>query len=154
MRNYRKRWRPALPSAHGRSSDGVGMLDNSSALLDPRRRTLLGSDARLPDYFGPFRNFAADERSEFLGRTGTQLAAFGEQHFLDVWHCEYGHDLAVQARDDFARRLRRREHTVPDDSLESRKSGFGDRRHIRHQAGAGGAARGDRPDLAFPDELR
>ena len=78
------------------------------------------------------QELASDKGAEFLRRAGDRLEPQRRDAFQHVGQPQILHDLAVELRDDRRRRARGNQHAVPGGCVESRQTGFGDRRQLGH----------------------
>src|SRR5262245_22158795 len=89
------------------------LVDGASTPNLPRcpseSATLLDPDARLPHHLFPAREVGADLLGELRRRVGYRLDAERGVAPADLRLAERRRDLLLQAREDFARRLRGRE---------------------------------------------
>jgi hypothetical protein len=88
------------------------------------RAASLRLDVRCPDHLDPFLQLDFDLRGEFLWCIPNRLEAKRYQALLYVWQCHALGDLAIEMRDDLARRSGGDEDTEPIVKLNIRIAGF------------------------------
>src|SRR4051812_12934452 len=114
----------------------IAVPHESASISSSRLRAtpLLCRDRRFPDKLAPFRDLSPDVIRELLGIQVAGLERLRREALGDIAPGQHFDKLAVQARDDVARRRRRREHTEEPHDFEAWQPRIGH----RGDAGNGG----------------
>src|SRR4051812_34404212 len=98
--------------------------------------TLFDSDVRLPDDLLPAREIGADLLRELRGRIADRLDAEGRVAAADVGLAEHCGDFLLQAAEDLARGLPRRQDAGPRVDDEALEPALDEGRHFGQRARA------------------
>src|SRR6476661_3387805 len=138
----RREWWCVMP--HGRIASYSGctevLVEGASTPNLPRwpseSVTLFDPDVRLPDHLLPAREIGADLLGELRRRVADRLDAERRVAVADVGLAKHCGDLLLQAGEDLARRLCRRQDAGPRVDHEALEPALDERRHFGQRARA------------------
>src|ERR1051326_1488667 len=155
----RREWWCVMPGGRIASYWGCPevFVEGASTPNFPRRpsesATLFDPDVRLPHDLLPAREVGADLLGELGRRVARGLDAERGVAPAHVRLGEHRRDFLLQAADDFARRLRRREDAGPGIDHEALEPALDEGRHFGQRAGALRRRDAEPPQLAALPEL-